>query len=89
MTEQAVIDLMLSAIRTVMFTAAPPLLIGLAVGLVISIFQTVTSIQDATLTFVPKILAIFLAITIFGPYMMQNVLEFMRNLYSNLYLYVR
>lgn len=89
MTEQAMIDLMLRAVRTVIFTAAPPLAVGLSVGLLVSIFQTVTSIQDATLTFVPKILAIFFALTIFGPFMMQNLMEFMRSLFSTLHLYVR
>lgn len=89
MTEQTLIDLMIEAIRVVVMAAAPPLLIGLIAGLAVSIFQTVTSIQDATLAFVPKILAIFAAIVIFGPYMMNTLMEFMRNLFLNMHVYVR
>lgn len=89
MTQGQMISLAMQAIRVVILASAPPLLIGLAVGLIVSIFQTVTSIQDATLTFVPKIIAIFLSIAIFGPYMMNTVMEFMRGLFLNLHLYIR
>lgn len=89
MTQGELISLTMEALRVVILTSAPPLLIGLAVGLIVSIFQTVTSIQDATLTFVPKILAIFVSIAVFGPFMMGNIMEFMRSLFLNLHLYVR
>ena len=89
MSETQLLTLMMSAIRVVLMTAAPPLLVGLTVGLLVSIFQTVTSIQDATLTFVPKIIAIFFAIMLFGPFMMSNLLTFMRELYLNMHLYIR
>lgn len=63
--------------------AAPVLLVSLIVGLIVSIFQTVTSIQEQTLTFVPKILSIFLALMIFGNWMLTNISEFMVELWSN------
>ena len=61
--------------------AAPPLLAGLAVGLLISIFQAVTQIQEFTLTFIPKIIAVFAATIIFLPWMLQVFLGYMNNLY--------
>lgn len=60
-TQEAVLDIAREAIYTTIITSAPLLLISLIVGLIVSIFQTVTSIQEQTLTFVPKIIAIFLA----------------------------
>lgn len=59
-TQEAVLDIAREAIYTTIITSAPLLLISLIVGLIVSIFQTVTSIQEQTLTFVPKIIAIFL-----------------------------
>ena len=55
----------------------------LIIGLIISIFQTVTSIQEQTLTFVPKILAVFITLMLAGSWMMNTVLEFIRDLWSN------
>ena len=84
MTQERVIDAMASGVFTIIITAAPPLLIGLSVGLIISIFQTVTSIQEQTLAFVPKILAVFGSILIFGPFMLSNLTGFFQNLVRNL-----
>ena len=81
-------DLMQVALRTVILTSMPMLLSGLVVGLVISIFQTVTSIQEQTLTFVPKILAVFVAILIFGPWMIQNMNELFIEIYTNFAYYL-
>lgn len=78
-----------SALFTIIKTAAPVLLVSLCIGLVVSIFQTVTSIQEQTLTFVPKVLAIFLAIIILGHWMMNNMVEYMINLWSDFSLYIR
>jgi flagellar biosynthetic protein FliQ len=61
--------------------SAPPLLAGLAVGLIISIFQAVTQIQEFTLTFIPKILAVFIATMIFLPWMLQVFLGYMTDLF--------
>lgn len=89
MSEQMLLDLMRESIRVVIFASAPPLLVGLVVGLGISIFQSVTSIQDATLAFVPKIVAIFFSIMLFGSFMMSTILEFTKSLFSNLAQYIR
>lgn len=67
--------------------AAPPLLVSLCVGLAISIFQTVTSIQEQTLTFVPKIICVFIALIFFGQWMMNSMVEFMKELWSEFSLY--
>jgi len=69
---------------TSMLLAAPPLGIGLLVGLIISIFQAVTQIQEQTLTFVPKLIAILLSLLIFGPWMLNILTEFTVNILGNL-----
>ena len=66
MTVERVLDVAANTIYTIIITSAPLLIISLVVGLVISIFQAVTSIQEQTLTFVPKILAIFIGMLVFG-----------------------
>ncbi|MDE7233162.1 MAG: flagellar biosynthesis protein FliQ [Lachnospiraceae bacterium] len=77
------------AIFTIIKCAAPMLLVSLCVGLAVSIFQTVTSIQEQTLTFVPKVLAIFLMLMLTGHWIMNNMVEFMTDLWTNFNLYVR
>ena len=69
MTGPEVIDVARDAIVTLVLVSSPLMLIGLAVGVVISLFQALTQIQEMTLTFVPKILAIFLAMLIALPFM--------------------
>lgn len=81
MTPQAVVDLGREALMMTLLIAAPPLLAGLAVGLFISIFQAVTQIQEFTLTFIPKILAVFVATMIFLPWMIQVFLGYVTNLF--------
>ena len=77
------------ALFLVIKVSAPTLLVSLIVGLLISIFQTVTSIQEQTLTFVPKILAVFLSIIVLGNWMLTQITEFMNRLWSNFSLYTR
>lgn len=88
MTEGQVLDLVRDAIYTIIVCAAPMLLISLVIGLVVSIFQTVTSIQEQTLTFVPKILGIFIGLIIFGSFILNNITDFMTNLWSNFSVYL-
>ena len=73
---------------TILITALPPLLISMIVGLIVSIFQTVTSIQEQTLTFVPKLLAIFLVLMIGGGWMLSNMINFMVELWSDFSVYI-
>jgi len=88
LTEGQVMDISREAIYTVIMTAAPLLLTSLVVGLVISIFQTVTSIQEQTLTFVPKILAVFAMMLLVGAWMLNNMSSFMVSLWSDFSKYV-
>ena len=84
MSQEIILQILQSGIWTVIIVAAPPLLIGLAVGLLVSIFQAVTSIQEQTLSFVPKILAVFLALLIFGSWMLNLLADLITELYTNL-----
>lgn len=77
------------AIFTIIKCAAPMLLVSLCVGLAVSIFQTVTSIQEQTLTFVPKVLAIFLALIVMGHWIMNNMVEFMTQLWTDFNRFIR
>lgn len=87
-TTEAVTDIARDAIYTMIITAAPLLLVSLIVGLIVSIFQTVTSIQEQTLTFVPKILAVFITLMIGGSWMLNNMSGFMVDLWSNFSYYI-
>ena len=69
--------------------AAPVLLVSLVVGLIISIFQTVTSIQEQTLTFVPKIIAVFFTLIVLGHWILNEMTQFMIRLWSDFPLYIR
>lgn len=89
MTVDIVTQIIRDALFTIIKTAAPMLLVSLIVGLTISIFQTVTSIQEQTLTFVPKILAIFLTLMVLGHWMINNLLTFTEDLWSNFALFIR
>jgi len=79
-----VITIARETIMTALLLSAPPLLIGLVVGLVISIFQAVTQIQEQTLTFVPKLIAVLLSLLIFGPWMINLLMGFSINILGNL-----
>lgn len=89
MTIDDIVVISRDALYTICITSAPVLLVSLVVGLVISIFQTVTSIQEQTLTFVPKVLAIFVALLICGHWMMNNMTDFMTKLWSDFTVYIR
>lgn len=88
MTVDAVSDMTREALFLIIKVALPVLLVSLIVGLVISIFQTVTSIQEQTLTFVPKIICVFTSLVILGPWMMNSMVEHMTTLWSNFSLYI-
>ncbi|MBQ8924545.1 MAG: flagellar biosynthesis protein FliQ [Lachnospiraceae bacterium] len=82
MTTADVIDITTQAIWLIIKCSAPMLLTSLVIGLIISIFQTVTSIQEQTLTFVPKILSVFLVLIITGDWMLNNIITFIQDIYS-------
>ncbi|MBP3544452.1 MAG: flagellar biosynthesis protein FliQ [Lachnospiraceae bacterium] len=89
MSEGIIIRIAQEALWTIIETSAPLLLISLIVGLIISIFQTVTSIQEQTLTFVPKILAVFVGMMIFGSWILNDIVALMNTLWSNFAAYTR
>lgn len=77
-----VINIARQTIWVIVETAVPVLLVSMVVGLVISLFQTLTSIQEQTLTFVPKLIAILLTIMIIGSWMLNQITGFMNNLWN-------
>lgn len=89
MTTGDVVDIASEAIWIIIECSTPLLLVSLIVGLIISIFQTVTSIQEQTLTFVPKILVMFLMIILTGDWILNNILSFIQELWSKFGEYVR
>lgn len=89
MDQGSVIYLAQRAIMTVIYVSAPMLGLGLIVGLAISVFQATTQIHEQTLTFVPKILAVFGAMIIFGPWMLNVLIEFAQDLFMNINTYIR
>lgn len=87
-TSEIVMDIAKDTIYTILITSAPLLIISLVVGLIVSIFQTATSIQEQTLTFVPKLVCIFLAMMVFGSWILNEIVQFMIRLWSNFSVYV-
>ena len=87
------IDNVTTIVRTALYTiikcAAPMLLTSLVIGLAVSIFQTVTSIQEQTLTFVPKVLGIFAILMLLGHWIMGELVAFMQELWNGFSLYIR
>lgn len=88
MTVEEVAEIAGRALMVIIKVSMPVLLVSLCIGLLVSIFQTVTSIQEQTLTFVPKIIGIFVTLIILGPWMLTSMVEFMTQLWNNFSLYV-
>lgn len=78
MNEAEALDIAYQAIRATMLVSGPVMIVGLAVGLLIAVFQALTQIQEATLTFVPRILVVFASLLIFLPFMLSTLTELMR-----------
>lgn len=89
MTPEFVISFARQAIELCLLIAMPMLLVGLVVGLIVSIFQAATQIQEMTLTFIPKIVSIFLALLIAFPWIMDKLLNFTRDIFLNFPNYIR
>lgn len=88
MNEAIIIDIARQAIYLVLKASAPMLLASLVVGLVVSILQTVTSIQEQTLTFVPKLIAVFLVIILAGSWILNSLKDYIVELFSNFSYYI-
>lgn len=89
MTYAAALGLGREAIFVALIVCAPALLLGLFTGLVISIFQAVTQIQEPTLTFIPKIVVVAIAILLFGPFMLAMLTDFMGRVFAEMPTFVR
>ena len=89
MTVDLVVELANKALYTVIFTSAPVLIVSLVIGLIVSIFQTVTSIQEQTLTFVPKIVAVFVTLMILGHWMLNQMTNLIVDMWSDFSVYIR
>ena len=84
MDEVAVLEVGREALAVILKTSGPIMLSGLLIGLLIALFQALTTIQEMTLTFVPKIIVIFIAIVVFLPFMMTTVIEFANTLFDRI-----
>ncbi len=89
MTPEFVVEFAKQAIILTIELSAPMLILGLAVGLMISVFQAVTQIQEMTLTFVPKILAVFLGLLFAAPWMLERINTFTHHVLENIPMYIR
>ncbi len=89
MTIDKVVTIANDALYIIIKVSAPILIVSLIVGLIVSIFQTVTSIQEQTLTFVPKVLSIFLTIMLLGHWMLTSMSDFLATLWSDFNIYIK
>lgn len=89
MDQSTVISIAQNALLLTIYVAAPMLGLSLIVGLAVSIFQATTQIQEQTLSFIPKILAIIIAIAVFGSWMLNMLVEYTNELYGNINQFIR
>ncbi len=89
MSPDLIVGIAGETIKVTLLIAAPMLLVGLVIGLMVSIFQAVTQIQEMTLVFVPKILAVLLALILVLPWMMNILIAYTQNLFANIPMYAR
>jgi len=89
MTVEFVVGIMAEAIQVTLLVSAPVLVVGLVVGVAISLFQAVTQIQEMTLVFVPKIVAVLVVLIAALPWMLSLLMTFTHNLFANIPAYVR
>ncbi|SIS37603.1 flagellar biosynthesis protein FliQ [Salimicrobium flavidum] len=88
MNSEMVIQFAKEGIYTVLIVTGPLLILALAVGLIVSIFQATTQIQEQTLAFIPKIVAVLIGLIFFGPWMLTNMIEFTASVFRNLNMLV-
>lgn len=89
MDQSTVINIAQQALLTVLYVSAPILGLSLIVGLIVSIFQATTQIQEQTLTFIPKILSVIASLLIFGSWMLNKLITFTQGLYLNMDTYIK
>jgi flagellar biosynthetic protein FliQ len=84
MTQDQVVSLVVDAMAVALKIALPVLLVALVVGLAVSIFQAVTQIQEQTLTFIPKVVAMAVVVVVAGPWMLGQIVSYTQNLYESI-----
>ncbi|MCX7142646.1 MAG: flagellar biosynthesis protein FliQ [Proteobacteria bacterium] len=84
MTPDTVISLAQRALEVTLLISAPPLLAALLTGLIVSIFQAATQINEMTLSFIPKLVAIFVVMVVFGPWMLSILIDYINNLFTGI-----
>ena len=89
MTQELILSIASETIKVTLLLSAPMLGLGLLVGLVVSLFQAVTQIQEMTLTFVPKIVVVLLGLLVALPWLMGIALDFTKEIFENLPLYIK
>ena len=89
MNELIIVDIARDALRTAIYVAGPALIVSMIVGLSISIFQVVTSLQDQTVAFVPKVLAVMTVVVISFPYMMRLMIQFATRMFTDFNVVVK
>jgi flagellar biosynthetic protein FliQ len=89
MTQEMIIEIAQRAVLMMVILAAPILVVSLVVGLLVSIFQAVTQINEMTLTFVPKVIAIFVVLIVLGPWMLQMLLGYTATTFSSIATFAR
>lgn len=88
MSPEGVIQIAKNSVYMILLVTAPVVGIGLIVGLLVAIFQATTQIQEQTLAFVPKIVAILVALIVFGPWMLTQLVDFTYHIFNNLYRFI-
>ncbi len=88
MTQELLMQIAQGSVYTILLVTAPALGVGLLVGLLVSVFQATTQIQEQTLAFIPKIVAILATLIIAGPWMLRLVVEFAMSIFGNLHRFV-
>jgi len=89
MSTDLIMGIAAETMKVTLLVSAPILLVGLIVGIVVSVFQAVTQVHEMTLTFVPKIVAVMLALLVAAPWMLDMLVNFTRNLFSNIPNYIK
>ncbi|MCC2957010.1 flagellar biosynthesis protein FliQ [Massilia sp. IC2-477] len=84
MTPESVMTMGRTAMEVTLMVSAPLLLVALIIGLIISIFQAATQINEATLSFIPKLVGIFIALVVAGPWMLSTMLDYMRQVFTSI-----
>jgi len=84
MTPESVMTMGRNAMEVTLMVSAPLLLVALIIGLIISIFQAATQINEATLSFIPKLVGIFIALVVAGPWMLSTMLDYMRQVFTSI-----